>query len=1442
MKRISLLALSLIILLQGCGRREDPTPQNYQLKLDPATLVLSAAGEAQTVQVTTDAPSWKAEASADWIKVSTSGNTISVSAEANPDKDSRSGAVRVTAGETRAEVSVLQGGKSNRPADDPYPMASYGLDDESIFVKKEYSEGIIAANPEQNTFTVPSSAVGAQKPEVGQKLIMNTPTDLFPNGLLAKVVSVNEAGSNYEVKYEPIKLEEAFSDLNIPEQAIDLGSYVKEIIDANGNKVNFSATKAANNETYTVELPAASWPLNLAGLEIAPAFKMDLTMLFQAIVADYKLYSFNFDTKIDLNIGATIACGYEGSAVDEKIPICKIICGAIPVPPILITPAISLDALLEVSGKVSVEATVSYTTSKRYGIHYDANTGWSKNDYSEANKNSTLKVENVSPKVEGSFAYGYSIGPEVGIYVQAVTAGIGYDSKTKHTLSGSYDLLHGNADDYMNWTLVQHLQNAEYSVADLEAIAFHATVLTKDVYEVGTPDVTRSEQKWKVLPKLGAFPEFERVEDGMNLTVWVKNRNLLNGQLKALVAETPTDLQHLQTLTFPDSYSLIESLNAEKDAPDSVALKGFLHLEEDDPDLNYADFIYEVPGVGRFNLGSYMQEFDDEQSRAALLAILKDLYQSKASGGAWEGCNWFDKDVSVYALKNVRVSRRGDQFFFKINIPADWKLGPSVTVNDRSKGCTKFGGWELIFDDASVKETFGLHIFDSHFTGYYATRSANHFEELTINSPIWTRLDDLGSDSHTFKRLDLSYTPLEKLELEYSKLSVREALILKNCPKLKQLSFDMLIPKAYDVTGCSALEEIKFELAMIPEGYFNAATGTESATLLMTGCTAEGKFSIPSGFKELYFEKGTFGKFEVVGNKSLTYINLKTSKGESVVVKNCAKMGTISCPDTGISEFEVADLPEMSYISVEDNPNLKRLVPEVFDQIRETGGSVDYDIRYSYEDTGTGTIEYEDNGYGFWYEGEPECGYHGKEPPEAPNYDTNPNDTMAQANFRKILKDLYECRDGSWDGCNWGDVSVPIKDMVNVKWYSGSTGGNPYEDIEITIPAEWALLPDVIVYRHFGMEGVNEGYGTIGHSDYWFLRIEGERKFKSFQINDTRLAQIFVRGEADLFAMHSPYFSFDFSNGVVRKDYLEIPAKIKTLNLTGCDYTRIFYKTDAEHMPEKIILDLPYFSWEGSQFVFECTDSTPCKVPTIEVKNTVGDDTPYYVIYLTNFILPDGDVNFIKGPAYTGDDGFDTRIEAENCRADNLMLPDIGYVSLKGTFGTVRASGLEHLNSLWVRTAENVIVESCNNLVNLQLYSNEAVTTGNSVDIRDCSNLKTICGYKSGYKDLRIQNAPSVKQLEWYSSSLTRIDIDDIPTNAEVNIKDNKSLTAQMPAWLDNFVKAGERPGYDVRFEYSYPNDGKYTTEKGTKFNYTDNGYGFYYAGEPAQGYHRDPR
>ena len=139
---------------------------------------------------------------------------------------------------------------------------------------------------------------------------------------------LTDTGGSYTVKYENIRLEDAFESLLIEETAINLADYVKEIRDADGNKVEFAKTKDASQETYHLELPAASWPLDFAGLEIAPIFKMDLTLYFQAIVEGFKLYSFNFDTKVDLEVGATIACGYEGKAIDERVPLYEIICGA----------------------------------------------------------------------------------------------------------------------------------------------------------------------------------------------------------------------------------------------------------------------------------------------------------------------------------------------------------------------------------------------------------------------------------------------------------------------------------------------------------------------------------------------------------------------------------------------------------------------------------------------------------------------------------------------------------------------------------------------------------------------------------------------------------------------------------------------------------------------------------------------------------------------------------------------------------------------------------------------------------------------------------------------------------------------------------------------------------------------------------------------------------
>ena len=264
MKRILFLSLAILLpLISGCGGDEpDPTP-SYTVRVSPGALAFPAEGGTETVTITTDAPSVKATCGESWLQLSVQDKVLTVTAGANTGKESRSGKITVTAEGAVSEVSVIQSGKTSRPADDPYPSASYALADKAIFVKEGYSKGITAADPAGRTFTVSTSSVGTQKPEVGQKLIMNTPTSFYPDGLLAEVTSVTESGGSYTVHYKDIKLEEAFTELRIDETSLDLGSSLLKVLDPEGKEIPFTRTRAADEHSFHIGIPEASWPVDV---------------------------------------------------------------------------------------------------------------------------------------------------------------------------------------------------------------------------------------------------------------------------------------------------------------------------------------------------------------------------------------------------------------------------------------------------------------------------------------------------------------------------------------------------------------------------------------------------------------------------------------------------------------------------------------------------------------------------------------------------------------------------------------------------------------------------------------------------------------------------------------------------------------------------------------------------------------------------------------------------------------------------------------------------------------------------------------------------------------------------------------------------------------------------------------------------------------------------
>ena len=1454
---LTLTLLSVLALATGCQEPENTDPTNYTLKVNPQDVILSAAGGSQDVQVSTDAPTWSAKASDSWIQTAVSGNILTITAGENSSKESRKGTVKVQVENVSVDVSVLQSGKSDRPEDDPYPQYEYGLADKTVFVPADVCKAITAADPAAHTFTIPTSGAGSVQMEPGWKLIMNTPTALFPDGLLVEVTAVSQSGGNYVVTYRDLKLEEAFTNLRIDETDLDLSAHLEKILDADGHEISFTRTRSVDQRTFHIEIPAAAWPLGVAGLEITPIMDAYMTMTLQAIVADAKMYIFNMNVETDLLIGATLAMGAEGKVIDDRRPLFSMIFSAIPVGPVLVTPFVEIAAVYYVSGKVSIEATAKFHTVQTQGVHYDVNSGWSANDFSGRNKAGTWEELSVSPKLEGSVAYGLGVGPFVGVYGKVVAAGVSFDTLIKESVSEAFNLLDGDPSRYLDWDFTKHLQNIEYTNSVVGVASLNVELVGMPAASLDTPEFTISTHSRKIIPSVDDDTfSFNRTDAGMELTIDVKNPHLLTGSVYALFKEhSAAPASTARKVNFLNSRSALAELNA---GEKSVTLKATAELEEEDPDLLYADIMLSTPDLSDpICLASLEMAFDDTEARAALLKILADIYVCR--DGEWEGCNWFDLNRPVVTMKNVRVSYRGGAFKYTITLPADWKIGKNFSVGNRSEGATRFGSWEIVFQDGTDAAIESFSVQDVHFLkATMANTTATYFN---VNSPLWGQ-DQVATIPAAVTILDLSGTAVTDIESARIGANLSD-VVLTGCKQLKTLTLGPAsapnVPKLlYTATGCDALETITLRHLDFTQDYFlHNERGNGKAELIIDGCKLEDN-DFPGLFPSVRIANSTFGVLGFQDNKVTESIDLRDSKGKGLLVKKCAKMRSITCPDTGISSFTVEELPEMIHIDVENNENLLAMVPDVFDQIADGGGTVRYDIRYTYEDTGTGVITYVDNGYGFWYEGEPGCGYHGKVPPgeDDEGYVTHPGESASRAAFRKILQDLYRCRKGEWEDCDWLDGSKPLSSLKNVTAPENESNKETYY---VTIPEEWQFGPDVLVKKHNKQPNGNYG-GEEGHYEDWVLQVRGERTYNSFTVSDPRCYILVVKGEAGTFAVHSPSFFFQ-ARGSTPYKYRshEIPSKIHTLDLRGCGSYELDYTWDYEHMPKVIKMRRYDGSDDGSnpRVYIKFTDAAPQPMPTIEIEGVS------YRISVTNAQLPYGalpvKVDHLEG------------LCLYSCPGDLVYAPEnVDYLAVGQEAGSTvnympYASGVAPVKQVVVqdhktikgisaRVQESVTVTSCPAIRNIVGYAEYSFTVRScpeadyisvstrDLTIKDCKKLKSMY-YPDDYgpvENVLIENCAALESVEFQrNNGLRTINMSDVPALTFVDLRQCTGLTMVVPAFFQEVWGQNGTIHYEQRYTYTY-GSGPYTTALGEKFNYTDKGYGFYFEGEPNRGYHRN--
>ena len=255
------------------------------------------------------------------------------------------------------------------------------------------------------------------------------------------------------------------------------------------------------------------------------------------------------------------------------------------------------------------------------------------------------------------------------------------------------------------------------------------------------------------------------------------------------------------------------------------------------------------------------------------------------------------------------------------------------------------------------------------FLGNIMVRLNVSYNNLTsINLSGSTSLISLGADSNQLTSIDLSECiALESLGCEKNQLSF---INLSKCTSLEIFMPRMTCPYSLDVSGCTALKTLDCLDSKLT--YFDASgctalekiicSRTQLTSLDITGCTA---------LKELFCSSTQLTSLDVTGCTALKTLDCSYNRLTSLNVSGCAALTSLNCiQNWPLSNINVAGCTALTRLDCY-RTQITKMIPDWFSQIT----NFNYEKRYQYSKF-TGT--YTDKGYGWWYPGEPEKGYHGK--------------------------------------------------------------------------------------------------------------------------------------------------------------------------------------------------------------------------------------------------------------------------------------------------------------------------------------------------------------------------------------------------------------------------------------------------------------------------------
>lgn len=979
MKKAHLFFAGMILVLvafASCTKNSVEAGKD-NFSISPEELQFSSSSGNQLVSVTCNGEWHIAELGESWCSAEIRGSDIiEVSVNQNLAREARTANLPVCHGEKVIYLKITQSGRTSDP-DNPerpkVPEGGYTLSEGTTIVDSNVNAllgGKYGSGPWDKGFYLKKPVPEGKQPVQGEHWVFNKPSETFPDGCLAFIQEVKDMGDHYEVRYTDDGLSACFRDINLPEQDVDITPYVTRIEDENGRQLSFSRTKAASkSEPFSIKIHPGS--ISMDNLEIEPTINLSTVLKTRVDLEDYKLYSLDFvvDTDCTIEMDYNVSAGVD---FNYYMPVLKVYMAAIPVGPILITPFLEVDLTVGSCIQGGINAKYEYSRHLRASLHYDYLNSWSANMSSPDQDDSGWKPSRLGPKLSCSTSYGVSVGPEIGIYGDVVSVGLQLRAGMQHQVEVG--------PKWNQYNFINILQGSEYTTSFILGAYVSARGLGFP-FSLDLPEMEFPVCSCKMLPSVGSV-ECDCSGTQAHFGVWMKNKTLYTDlPMRARLHPFMGDAQDEFIAEFENVSRQLEQLNA---GADSVYVEANISLPEGiDYTGNIEMYFGEELGWSALP-NSYLRVISANTGCiSALKNILSDIYSCRS--GEWKGCNWMEPNVGVARLSHVEFK----DGHWSIAIPEDWKFTSNLKIGNHTEGVSGFKTWSLSAGGNDKRTFSNVEVKDKKCTAFNV---GEHVENYAIHSTKLTKLD-IPED---VKTLDLSGTAFASLHFVPSIYKNLDFIKLDDCSKLTELRFSdtELTPlPEFSITGCNAGLYVYLYYSIIDEGAFKNVTW-------------------PSGFKGIDIEKSqikattldvpvpkinvytsTCGNLAISGCNGLKSLWMSLDNGGNISVSGCASLQTCrvgwniaglsvtSCPaltsltarETKMSSFQASSLPSLTDLDLYNNKNLTGVMLPIFDEVRsKPGSSLAYDKRYWYYYDGT----WEDYGYGYWYEGEPDRGYH----------------------------------------------------------------------------------------------------------------------------------------------------------------------------------------------------------------------------------------------------------------------------------------------------------------------------------------------------------------------------------------------------------------------------------------------------------------------------------